>query len=58
MEETCQVSVPLSGQPLTEPACQGTGTGNAIGQVEFVIPGNYEFLLDEALGEYSIRRVQ
>ena len=34
-EDTCQVLVPTDGSAVSEPVCEATGEGTALGQLEF-----------------------
>jgi hypothetical protein len=54
-EGPCQIQVPVDGSELEGPTCLVTGIGTALGEVWFQLPGEYEFVLDEALGEFRIR---
>ena len=54
-EGPCQIEVPADSQiPLVEETCLINGP-LAIGEVEFLVTGSYEFILDEAASTYSIR---
>jgi hypothetical protein len=56
-EDSCQVQVPDDGTVLTEQVCAVTGTGTAIGQVEFLVTGSYLFEFDEPQEAYRISRL-
>ena len=54
-EGPCQVQVPVdSSNPLVDEICHVIGP-NALGEIEFLVNGSYEFLLDEDTGTFSIR---
>jgi len=54
-EGPCQVQVPADfGNPLVAETCLVTG-GKALGEIEFLVTGSYEFLLHEDAGTFSIR---
>ncbi len=54
-EGPCQVQVPADSQnPLLDETCLITGP-NALGEIEFLVNGSYEFILDEGAGSFSIR---
>jgi hypothetical protein len=54
-EGTCQVTVPADGTAVTDSTCEVSGSGTALGEVEFLSTGEYEFLLDESGPSFSIR---
>jgi len=54
-EGPCQITVPLGGTALEDSVCAVTGSGTAIGQVEFLANGDYEFVLDESGPAFRIR---
>lgn len=55
VEGPCQIQVPGDSQnPLVDDTCLINGP-LAIGEVEFLVTGSYEFILDEAASTYSIR---
>ena len=54
-EGTCQIAVPGDGSALVDTACTATGSGTAIGEVEFPATGQYEFRFHEASGEFTIQ---
>ena len=55
-EGPCQSPVPTDG-PLVLEVCLGSGTGNALGEVEFPESAEYEFILDEQTFTCTIRMV-
>lgn len=55
VEGPCQIQVPADIQdPLVDETCLINGP-LAIGEVEFLVTGSYEFILDESASTYSIR---
>jgi hypothetical protein len=58
-EGTCQTVVPVNGSALTQSVCEGTGLGNALGELQFLVPpsASYEFILHEDTGTFSVRRL-
>ncbi|NNE44491.1 MAG: DUF3869 domain-containing protein, partial [Gemmatimonadetes bacterium] len=55
VETPCDITVPTDGTFLSDSTCAVTGTGTAIGQIEFLATGLYEFQLDEAASMFRIR---
>ncbi len=54
-EGPCQIPVPVDIlDPLVDETCLVTGQG-ALGEIEFLVTGSYEFILDEGAGSFSIR---
>ena len=54
-EGPCQIQVPVdSGNPLVDDTCLINGP-LSLGEIEFLVNGSYEFILDEGAGSFSIR---
>ncbi|GJM43916.1 MAG: hypothetical protein DHS20C21_07580 [Gemmatimonadota bacterium] len=56
-EEDCQVQVPDDGTAVGEEICEASGEGTAIGQIEFLDTGSYEFAYVEPEEMLEIRRL-
>jgi len=54
-EGPCQIKVPVDSlDPLVDDTCLINGP-YALGEIEFLVTGSYEFILDESASTYSIR---